>query len=322
MSEKDIRRNAAISDKLTNYPKIITQYYHSLLENGKSLGTARTYMASVFQFLDYCYGDHIPADFFYSISENDIVFFLESIKAKGKLGIAASGSAKAAVWSALMSLFTFISAEYPPVENPIKNIPRPAMTKKSASDLVYLTPEEASTLLDAVERDSSLDYMYRDMSIVMLGLYSGLRINEILDLNIDDVDIQNGTLRISDSKKDVRFINMSESLQQTLRGWLSDRKYNFPDIDTDALFVSQVKSRLSADMVQKLLNKYADGLGKHVTPRVLRNTFAVNLYKKTRNIMLLAKYLDHTSIATTQRYVEQISDDNINIVIDMDELYD
>ena len=306
MSEKDIRRNAAISDKLKNYPEIITKYYQNLLESGKSLGTARTYMASIFQFLDYSYGDHIPDDFFYSTSENDITFFLDSLKAKGDPNVSASGSAKAAVWSALMSLFSFISTKYSQVNNPVENIPRPAMTKKSASDLVYLTPEEASTLLDAVERDSSLDFMYRDMSIVMLGLFSGLRINEILDLNVDDVDIQNGTVRINDLQKGVRFINVSESVQRTLRGWLSDRKYNFAYIDTDALFVSQVKRRLSADMVQKFLNKYAKELDKHITPRVLRNTFAVNLYKKTKDIMLLAKYLDHASIATTQRYVDQL----------------
>lgn len=306
MSEKDIRRNAVILEKLKNYPEIIAKYYQSLLDNGKSLGTARTYMASVFQFLDYSYGDHISDDFFCSTSENDIAFFLDSLKTRGDRTKDASGTAKAAVWSALMSLFSFISSQCYGAENPVEKVPRPALEKKSNSDLVYLTPEETKTLLQTVEYDASFKFVRRDKSILMLGLYCGLRINEILALNVDDVNLENGTLRIANSKKGDRIISISEQIQNELYYWLADRKYDFEEIKTDALFVSQIKARLSADMVQKLLNKYSREIGKHVTPRVLRNTFAITLYRKTGDVRLCAKYLDHESMATTQRYIEQV----------------
>lgn len=321
MTEKDTKIDVAIRMRLIKYPRIITRYYNSLIDSGKTYGTAKTYMQSIFQFLDYSYGDYVPDDFFYSVSENDISFFLDSLKARSNPSESASASAKAAVWSALMSLFTFVSTECYYGENPVTKVPRPSLDKKADEDFAYLTPVETRTLLQAIEREANPRFICRDKSIFMLGLYCGLRINDILALNVDDVDLENRTIRIIDPKKGDRFVSMSEAIERELVCWINDRNDQFEDIDTDALFISQLKVRLSPDMVQKMLNKYSTGIKKRITPRVLRNTFAVNLYARTGDVLLCAKYLDHASIATTQRYVEQVIACDKNL-LNIDELYD
>lgn len=81
--------------------------------------------------------------------------------------------------------------------------------------------------------------------------------------------------------------------------------------DSDALFISSFKKRITRDGVRVILEKYSkDVTNKHVTPHVLRHSCATNLYEKTGDIYLCATVLNHKNIATTMRYASMSKDKN------------
>ena len=106
-----------------------------------------------------------------------------------------------------------------------------------------------------------------------------------------------------------------------MQEWLKDRKQYFGRLDTDALFVSQWKSRLSTDMVRRMITKYTDGVTtKRITPHKLRATCAVTIYDKTKDILVVKDILGHDNLATTQIYTRASEESKKKAVQIMDDL--
>lgn len=139
----------------------------------------------------------------------------------------------------------------------------------------------------------------------MLGVTTGLHVSTILQLNIEDVNIDSGSIHVVQNENKVYDVFLGEKLKRTLRAWIDDRKLFFGDADTNALFISQYGKRISYDAVRKLLMRYSEGAtDKKITPECLRHTCAMNLYEKTGDIVMTSAHLHHAHLNSTVRYAK------------------
>ena len=130
-----------------------------------------------------------------------------------------------------------------------------------------------------------------------------MRVGALTQINVEDIDFKNNTIHVIEKGGKERFLQFGTNTRNILSSWLIDRSTYFSDAETNALFVSQWRQRLTVEGVRKLLKKYADGInGKHITPHKMRSSAATNMAKAGVDIQTIANILGHQSVTTTQRY--------------------
>ncbi|HET8627396.1 MAG TPA: tyrosine-type recombinase/integrase [Thermomicrobiales bacterium] len=180
----------------------------------------------------------------------------------------------------------------------------------------YLTEPERDRLLAAAAGNP------RDHAILTLFAFAGLRLNELVMLDRDDVDFAQKRITVRFAKGGKwRRLGLHPRAERALRAYLATR-----DDDNPALFLSRkgpsdaaarrpgAKGRLGRFAIEDLLAKYvaAADLGrKHVTPHCLRHTFATTLWRQTRDIQLVQRALGHSRITTTTIYMH-LDDDQMS----------
>ncbi|WP_322622756.1 tyrosine-type recombinase/integrase, partial [Aedoeadaptatus coxii] len=186
-------------------------------------------------------------------------------------------------------------------KNPTENIDMPKIERSLP---VYLTLEEAVHLLNTVENSKQKEiYRLRDYAITTLFLNCGLRLSELANLNIADLNKDN-TLRIMGKGSKERLVYLNNSVQEALRGYL--RKRNELEVDQDALFLSMRKNRMSNRSIQHMLEKHLKAAGfdtRKYTVHKLRHTAATLMYQYgNEDLKSLQEILGHESVSTTQIY--------------------
>ena len=174
----------------------------------------------------------------------------------------------------------------------------------------YLTPQEVKALVKAVASRNGTSAQ-RDLVMLKLFLGTGIRLAELVGLDIADVKLDDKKLRLRRVKgghSQERFLNTD--LRRALRKCIRGRK-NI-STDSDALFLSNRNTRISTRQVQERMKLWLAwaGLDGKITVHGLRHTFATNLYSRTRNLLLVSKALGHAQVATTQVYAH-IADDEL-----------
>jgi site-specific recombinase XerD len=301
--EKELQIDTLVKQKLSSLPEIITDYYYSLLSAGKSYRTAQTYIDRLDRFIGFTFKHQCPDDFYLNIKSSHINKYISSLRtntANGK-NKKISDSYKTVSWSALNSFFQFLVPEHIQ-SNPVSHTSRPKM--KDNPDVTYLTEAEIIKVLENVQKKANIRMLNRDLCILKIGFAVGLRVSEIVQIDINDLDLKNGKIKITGKGDRDYSVLVGDKLKQQILLWLDDRAKYFSQIESDALFVSQEGNRISARSITDLINKYTDVVDKHVTPHVMRHSCATNLYEKTGDIYLCAGQLHHKNVTTTQRYAE------------------
>ena len=148
----------------------------------------------------------------------------------------------------------------------------------------------------------------RDKAMLEVVYATGIRVTELIDLNIDDVDLQRGSIKCSGSKKS-RVIPLYPAAHQALSTYLRDvRSLLVHDINESALFVNINGTRMSRQGFWKILKHYQDkaGIEKEITPHTLRHSFAVHLLENGADISSLQELMGHSDISSTQMYTHMI----------------
>jgi|Deesub1362A_J573_1020465.scaffolds.fasta_scaffold01724_9 integrase/recombinase XerD len=161
----------------------------------------------------------------------------------------------------------------------------------------YLTRREASALLEACRENP------RDHAIVVLLIYSGLRVGELCNLTLEDIDFSDRIIRVRSGKGDKdRIVPISHEAVDALKAYLKVRPE--PKDGGDYLFVSRKRTRITTQQVERIIRNYAKkaGIRKKVTPHVLRHTLATTLLRNGADIRYIQQILGHSSVATTQIY--------------------
>lgn len=169
---------------------------------------------------------------------------------------------------------------------------------------VYLTDQEERDLLRCLRDHRTHAHALRDAALIHLLLDTGIRVGELVGLNLEDLDGKH--LRIRRAKGGspiVKFlpVRTRKAIEAYLR---NERPHLAKPTSGTALFLNQQGSRLTARAVQLLVPVWVEraGIRKPVTPHTLRHTFATSLLTKTGNLLLVQKALGHRNVTTTQIY--------------------
>ena len=303
--ENEIKELNKISEKLNSYPKIIKDYYYFLEAADKSYTTIKVYINYIVNFMNYCTKNIYNELFYKDITSSTVNEYMSSIRYKTNShgeSIKIGNDIRATRWSALNTFFAYLKSNQLISNNPMEQTFRPSC--KQDKCVTFLTEKEIKHCIDNVYKNCTEKFVNRDVCIISLGISIGLRVSAITQINIEDIDLENNTLRVVEKGNKYRVMNFGSNLRKKLIAWLNDRDKYYYDIKTNALFISRKRNRMSVSAVEDMIAKYTQDLSKHITPHKLRATCATNLYKKTGDSYMVADQLGHANIATSKIYTE------------------
>jgi integrase/recombinase XerC len=185
--------------------------------------------------------------------------------------------------------------------NPIKAISSPKVPKRLPN---YLDTQEVEALLAAP--DTTEPQGQRDQAILEVLYASGLRVSELVSLNLSNVDLRQGELRVWGKGGKERVALLGEPACRALRHYIRDGRPNLIKENgaTKALFLNRLGGRLSTRSVSSIMDKYAKlaGLGRRVTPHIMRHTFATHLLDGGADLRTVQELLGHADLSSTQIY--------------------
>ncbi len=151
---------------------------------------------------------------------------------------------------------------------------------------------------------------FRDIAIVTLFLGTGIRISELVGLNIKDFDFNSNSFIVTRKGGNRAVLYFNQQVAETLKDYLNLREITKKDIDSP-MFLSLQNKRISVRQVQELVKKYAQVVSplKKITPHKLRSTFGTNLYRQTGDIYVVADCLGHKDVNTTKKHYAAITED-------------
>ena len=200
------------------------------------------------------------------------------------------------------------------------------MPKRHEKPIIRMEIDEVARMLDLVEsgeamgqrqRNYNQHTRVRDLAILTLFLDTGIRVSELVGVNISDVDFNINGFLVTRKGGNQTILYFSDEVEGALKDYLSLRKeMTAAPGDEDALFLSLQNRRISVRAVQMMVKKYASQaapLKKHLSPHKLRSTFGTNLYHETGDIYLVADVLGHSDVNTTRRHYAAMSDDRRRI---------
>jgi site-specific recombinase XerD len=178
----------------------------------------------------------------------------------------------------------------------------------------WLTKEEQEKFISYVELEKNEFKRFRNLAIIDLMLYAGLRVAEVEALRIDDVKVNgNVTITIREGKKGkYAAVTLIEKYSKNLKKWLKYRQSLEKDIykESPYLFVSERSGKMGARAIQVMLNKYAKlAHMENIAPHRFRHSFCKNLANAGVPIETISKLARHESIETTKIYIDSSHDE-------------
>ena len=164
----------------------------------------------------------------------------------------------------------------------------------------------------------------RDYAILSLFLGTGIRISELVGLNIDDFDFNENAFVVTRKGGSRTTLYFNDEVKDALLRWLDFRYDLHLENDEKAMFVSLRNVRISTRAVEVLVKNYAKEVTplKKITPHKLRSTFGTNLYRKTGDIYAVADFLGHKDVNTTRKHYAAISQDSRKNAVEFVKLRD
>lgn len=212
--------------------------------------------------------------------------------------------------AALRSFFKYLHREGQVRSNPARIVGSPKAEKKLPRTLDV---DEAAAMLDkpdGVGFEPALDRV-----VLELAYSCGLRVSEIVGLDVDDVDLEQGILRVRGKGKKERLVPFGRKASAAISAWYVERM--LMDVDAtssssdhqsgereQAFILSKKGRRLTDNTARRIVKKYAAALehGRSVTPHTLRHSFASHLLQSGADLRVIQELLGHASLSTTQKY--------------------
>ena len=243
----------------------------------------------------------VDLDYIQNITTEDIYeFIMYTDNVRGNMS-----AAKSRKLSAIKGFFKYLTTKRFMLEdNPAINIEAP---KKKQALPKHLTLEESLLLLDAVKSDKESKTTVRDYAIITLFLNCGMRVSELVGINLSDVDRELRSLTVTGKGNKQRIVYLNSSCREALSDYYAERLgEKYKNVDCRALFLSGRNQRISVKTVQWLVYKYLDLAGlesKHYSVHKLRHTAATLMYQTGNvDVRVLKDILGHEQLNTTQIY--------------------
>ena len=213
--------------------------------------------------------------------------------------------------------------------NVVSKIDTPKLHNK---EIIRLEKDEVSKLINAVENPTDFserqknynkNTFERDNAIITLFLGTGIRISELVGLNVESFDFSQNAFLVTRKGGNQTTLYFSNEVALALKTWLEKRATLGLDSDEHAMFISLQNKRISIRAVENLVKKFASQASplKKISPHKLRSTFGTNLYKETKDIYIVADILGHKDVNTTKKHYAAISEDMRRSVADKVKLF-
>jgi integrase/recombinase XerC len=202
--------------------------------------------------------------------------------------------------SAIRSFYRYLLREEIISTSPVATTFSPKLDKRLPS---FLNIEEMERLLEAP--DVSTPQGRRDRALMELLYASGLRVSELVNINLEQVNLDSREIRVRGKGSKERVVLMGEPAAMALSAYLSQgRPKLLGKKRSDALFLNRYGERLPERRVQRILEKYANiaGIDKGVHPHMLRHTFATHLLDGGADLRVVQELLGHANLSSTQIY--------------------
>ncbi|MED4785243.1 tyrosine-type recombinase/integrase [Brevibacillus choshinensis] len=285
---------------------LIDLFLNWLSEEGKDSKTITAYKTSVSQFLTW-YFETFGNEELSQVKPIDIkefISYLKHIKNRKQTTINKS----------IASLKTFFSylVEYNYVhDNPMIRIKiqKVQSTDKLKETMKWLSKEEQDRFTSYVDLEKNANKRLRNLAIIDLMLFAGLRVSEVVNLKIDDVRI-NGNIDVTIREgKQGKYatVTLVNKYSKNLRQWLKYRQTLNAEIHAESpyLFVSERTGQLGARGIQVMLDKYSKlARMENITPHRLRHSYCKNLANSGASIEVIRRLARHESIQTTAIYID------------------
>lgn len=244
---------------------------------------------------------NVPIEWLESFSLNDAYLYLKFLKDERNN----SASTRARKCSALKQLYLFLNKKAKLIdENPMVDLELPRQKQALPK---YLSLEQSLELLKNIESKNQ----ERDYCIITLFLNCGMRLSELVGLNLSDYSKENRTLRILGKGNKERIVYLNDACIESLDNYINFKR---PQVEEKAIFLSANKTRINKRRVQQIVEENLKRAGLSnlgITTHKLRHTAATLMYQHGGvDTLVLKDVLGHKSIATTEIYTH-LSNENL-----------
>ncbi|RKD34551.1 site-specific tyrosine recombinase XerD [Thermohalobacter berrensis] len=276
------------------------------LKNEKELSknTIESYNRDLRQFKEYISDNKIND--ITGVNKTAIIKYLMHLQKIGK-----STSTVSRNLASLRSFYQYLLNKGIINQDPTLNLQSPKPEKKLPD---ILTPKEVDILLR--QPDITTSKGIRDKAMLELLYASGIRVSELIDLNLEDINLDLGYLVCSKNNSNERIIPIGKIALNILKTYIKDyRKKFIKDKNVKSLFVNYHGNKMTRQGFWKIVKSYAKkaNINKKITPHTLRHSFATHLLQNGADLKSVQEMLGHSDISTTQVYA-QITKNNIKEV--------
>ena len=276
-------------DDVTRFGTYLTE------EKRASRNTVTSYLRDVSQFADYLC-NYQDCNLRQAKSEM-IQNYMDWMQGHGK-----SASSVTRFLASIKSFYNFLLAEGSVASNPAKGLAA-ARTERKYPEI--LTSREVELFLDQPQCIDAKGF--RDHAMLELLYATGIRVSELISLNLDDLNLYAGFVRCRGKKE--RIIPLYHGAVKALQDYVkSIRPQLIADSGKEALFVNMNGERMSRQGFWKIIKYYQEkaGIEKDITPHTLRHSFAVHLLENGADLRSIQEMLGHADISSTQIYTHVI----------------
>jgi site-specific recombinase XerD len=267
--------------------RAIATFLDSLTAKNRSHLTIRAYRTDLVQFAAHLTETNIAVITPQDITREDVLCYLADLGRKGL-----SGVARARKLAAIREFFRYLEGAGTFQKSPTAGIDTP---KRERNSRQYLRPDEFSKMLSLAGSSP------RDYAILQVFLQTGVRVSELADLRLSDIDLGKPAITVRGKGNIERDIALEKRGVQALKNYLAAR----PQTITDRVFLNYQGSPISERGIRKLVVKYTKeaGITRRASCHTLRHTFATQKAEKGVSPFQLQQWLGHANLNTTQIYV-------------------
>ena len=258
----------------------------------KSLNTVESYKRDVTQYISYLDGTGVTD--ISSTTKTTVLSYLLYLQKEGR-----ASSTVSRTLASLRSYYLFMMQNGDVKSNPTSNLEAPHVEKKIPK---ILSGEEVELLLEQPKNCDNKGI--RDKAMLELLYATGIRVSELINLDVSDVNVPMSFVRCKGGKKE-RIIPMGHQAKDALENYINNvRKYMVKDENETALFVNCSGARLSRQGFWKLIKYYQHiaGIETDITPHTLRHSFAAHLLENGADLHSIQEMMGHADISSTQVY--------------------
>ena len=233
-----------------------------------------------------------------NITSDDIKKFLKKESDK-------SSKTKAHYITVLNNFYTFLIKENIIKENPLETIKQPKIDKKLPD---YLTIEEVDILLNINLCDP---YDYRNKAMLETLYGTGIRVSELINIKLSDIDFVECFIRINGKGSKERIVPFNDVCKNYLEKYINEyRNELLKNKDSEYVFINNLSSKISRQGFFKILKRIClkQGISKNVSPHLLRHSFATHLLNNGADLRIIQELLGHSDLSTTQIYTEVLNE--------------